>query len=268
MVEPHPLMGSIGRRFDGGVRRHGRAPEETGWDSHPRSPHGRGITVATSTLGARRSAHLAPVGGSRGAALNPPLWLHMVQRREVHTGMPKGMWSVTNTRQVFRDRWIGVRADDCVTSSGVTIAPYYLVETNDFVHMLAFDMSDRAVLVRQYRHGYAGLTLELPGGIMDERETDIPGAAARELREETGFTGGRLTHLISLSPDPGRYTNRVHLVLAEGVIAGPAAPEPTEDIETVLVPRRELPSLACSGAVTNAGHVGLILLALAHGTDA
>ncbi|MGH1590677.1 NUDIX hydrolase [Methylobacterium phyllosphaerae] len=85
------------------------------------------------------------------------------------------------------------------------------------------------------------------------------------MREETGFSGGNLSHLISLSPDPGRYTNRVHLVLAEGVVPGTAAPEPTEDIETVLVPRHELASLACSGDVTNAGHVGLILLALARG---
>ena len=182
--------------------------------------------------------------------------------------MTTRVWSVTNTRQIFKDRWISVRADDCVTPTGATIAPYYLVESNDFVHMLAFDASDRAILVRQYRHGFAGLTLELPGGIMDERETDVTGAAARELREETGYTGGRLRHLITLSPDPGRYTNRVHLVLAEGVIAGIAAPEPTEDIETVLVPRHELVSLACSGAVTNAGHVGLILLALTRAADA
>lgn len=182
--------------------------------------------------------------------------------------MKKKTWSVTNTRQIFQDRWISVRADDCITPNGSKIAPYYLVESNDFVHTLAFNTSDQAVLVRQYRHGFAGLTLELPGGIMEERETDITGAAARELREETGFSGGSLRHLISLSPDPGRYTNRVHLVLAEGVVPGTAAPEPTEDIETVLIPRGELASLACSGAVTNAGHVGLILLALARGVGA
>jgi 8-oxo-dGTP pyrophosphatase MutT (NUDIX family) len=182
--------------------------------------------------------------------------------------MRKSEWSVTNTRQIFHDRWISVRADDCVTPSGAKIASYYLVESNDFVHTLAFDASDRAIFVRQYRHGFAGLTLELPGGIMDERETDITAAAARELREETGFSGGSLKHLISLSLDPGRYTNRVHFVLAEGVVPGIAAPEPTEEIETVLIPRGQLASLACSGAVTNAGHVGFILLALARGGGA
>lgn len=175
-------------------------------------------------------------------------------------------WAITASRHVMRDHWISVRADDCVTPSGAKIAPYYLIEARDFVHALAFDTLDRAILVRQYRHGYAGLTLELPGGIMDEGETDIVQAAIRELSEETGFSGGTARHLVSLSPDPGRYTNRVHLVLAEGVVPGRAAPEPTEDIEIVLIPRGELAALACSGAITNAGHVGFILLALASGS--
>lgn len=192
----------------------------------------------------------------------------MDRLRDAGLSMKEKTWSVTNTRQVFQDRWISVRADDCVTPAGARIAPYYLVESRDFVHMLAFDASDRAVLVRQYRHGYAGVTLELPGGIMDERETDIAKAAARELREETGFSGGKPRHIVSLSPDPGRYTNRIHLVQAEGVAPGATAQEPTEDIETVLVPRHDLLSLACSGAVTNAAHVGLILLALARAVDA
>ncbi|MCJ2067676.1 NUDIX hydrolase [Methylobacterium sp. J-030] len=180
-------------------------------------------------------------------------------------GMNDGTWAITASRHIVRDRWLSIRADDCVTPSGAEIAPYYLVESRDFVHTLAFDASDRAILVRQYRHGYAGLTLELPGGIMDEGETDIVQAAIRELSEETGFSGGTARHRVSLSPDPGRYTNRVHLVLAEGVAPGRASPEPTEDIEIVLTPRAELAALACSGAVTNAGHVGFILLALASG---
>jgi hypothetical protein len=52
-------------------------------------------------------------------------------------------------------------------------------------------------------------------------------------------------------------------VRAAGVVPGEAAPEASEDIEVVLVPRAELPGLTCSGGIVSAMHVGLILPGLA-----
>jgi 8-oxo-dGTP pyrophosphatase MutT (NUDIX family) len=171
-------------------------------------------------------------------------------------------WTVRGSAHPLRDRWISVRADDCAAPSGAVIAPYYVLEFPDFVHVLAIDADDRVVLVRQYRHGLRGMSLELPGGMMDPGETDVLAAAARELREETGFTGGSLTHLTTLSPEPARYDNRLHLVRATGITAGTASPEPTEDIEVLRVPRAEAVRLALTGAVAHAGHVGLLLIGL------
>ncbi|WP_236960100.1 NUDIX hydrolase [Methylobacterium durans] len=142
------------------------------------------------------------------------------------------------------------------------VAPYYVLEFPDFVHVLAIDRSDRVVLVRQYRHGLRGMSLELPGGMMDQAETDILGAAARELREETGFVGGALSYVITLSPEPARYENRLHLVRATDLSVGATSPEATEDIEVLLVPRQEAMRLALSGAIAHAAHVGLLLIGL------
>jgi 8-oxo-dGTP pyrophosphatase MutT (NUDIX family) len=175
-------------------------------------------------------------------------------------------WTVRASTHAVRDRWISVRADDCVTASGAAVAPYYVLEFPDFVHVLALDEAGRVVLVRQYRHGYGGLSLELPGGVVDPGETDVLAVAARELREETGYVGGSLTRLTTLSVDPARYANRLHLVRATGVVAGMASPEPTEDIEVVLVPRDEAIRLALSGGIVNAAHVGLLLIGLTDGT--
>ena len=172
-------------------------------------------------------------------------------------------WTIHRSGHVFQDRWISVRADDCSTPAGVAIAPYYVLEFPDFVQVFATDEADRVVLVRQYRHGLQGISLELPGGVMDAHDTDAVAAGARELREETGYFGGTLAPLAALSVDPARYANRLHLIRATGVIAGASHPEPTEDIEVVLVSRQEARHLALSGQIANAGHVGLILMALA-----
>lgn len=177
--------------------------------------------------------------------------------------MPGPAWTVTRSRRRLQDRWISVRADDCVTASGAVVAPYYVLEFPDFVHVLATDARDRVVLVRQYRHAYAGLSLELPGGVVDPGDGDILAVAARELREETGFHGGRLSRTASLSVDPARHANRLHLVCAVDVQPGPPAPEPSEDIEVVCVSREEARDLALSGGIVNAAHVGMLLLGLA-----
>lgn len=184
-------------------------------------------------------------------------------------GMSDGMsdrgWTVHGSTYPLADRWIRVRADDCTTESGVPVTPYYVLEYPDFVHVLAEDEAGRIVLVRQYRHGSASPSLELPGGVMDPEDADILAAASRELREETGYFGGRLEPVVSLSVDPARYTNRTHLVRAVGVKPGPAAPEADEAIEVVRVSRAEATRLALSGAILNAGHAGLLLIGLSRG---
>ena len=171
-------------------------------------------------------------------------------------------WTIHRTTHVLQDHWISVRADDCSTPAGVKVAPYYVLEFPEFVHVFATDEADQVILVRQYRHGMQGVSLELPGGVMDPEDTDAVAVGARELREETGFHGGTLTHVTTLSVDPARYANRLHLVRATGVVAGASNQEPSEDIEVVLVSREEAKRLALSGGIANAGHVGLMLIAL------
>jgi hypothetical protein len=39
-----------------------------------------------------------------------------------------GKWRVTASRYIHKDRWIALRADDCLTDDGVPVAPYYVLE--------------------------------------------------------------------------------------------------------------------------------------------
>ena len=172
-------------------------------------------------------------------------------------------WHVRASRHLHRDRWISIRADDCVTPSGADISPYYVIEYPDFVHALAIDRDGNVILVDQYRHGLGTASLELPGGMADPSDADPVATALRELAEETGYGGGTARLVATLSVDPAKLANRLHLVLIEDVDRHQApTPEQTEDIEIRIVPVAEALRLATSGGTVNAAHVGMLLMGL------
>jgi 8-oxo-dGTP pyrophosphatase MutT (NUDIX family) len=176
---------------------------------------------------------------------------------------PLRPWTVESSRILREDPWLKLRADRCVTQRGAVLDPFYVFEYRDWVHVVAFDEDDRILFVRQYRHGFGGMSLELPGGIVDAHETDPLQAARRELLEETGYVAESFTHLAALSPNPSTHTNRLHVALAEGARFSRApAPDATEDLRVEKLTQEEAIARAVRGDIVNAGHVGLLFVAL------
>ena len=175
-----------------------------------------------------------------------------------------GKWRVTASRYVQKDHWIALRADDCVTEDGVPIAPYYVLEYPDWVEVVALDVDDNVLLVRQYRHAMGGFTIELPAGGMDPTDTDPSVAAARELLEETGCAGV-VSYVGEARPNAGTHTNRVHTLLArDAVQVAEPKDDPAERIERFWVPAAEAVRMALAGELVVAMHVASLLRALVH----
>ena len=76
---------------------------------------------------------------------------------------------------------------------------------------------------------------------MIERGEEPLDAAKRELLEETGYSGGKWTNIMTIMPNPGLMTNRCHCFLATGVerVSGQHLDE-SEDIEVIPTPRSEV----------------------------
>ena len=128
----------------------------------------------------------------------------------------------------------------------------------DWVNVLALTTDSRLVLVRQFRFGINGFSLEIPGGVMKAGEDPIE-AGLRELREETGFTGTRARLLGSVRPNPAIQSNQCHIVLVEDAVrTADVEWDMDEEIEVTALPVDEVLALARNGAVTH----GLVLNAL------
>ena len=132
-------------------------------------------------------------------------------------------------------------------------AEYYVLESGDWVNVVAVTVDDRIVLVEQYRHGVQRSTLEIPGGMVDPGDASPEEAARRELLEETGFEAERWRLIGVVDPNPATHSNRCHTYLATGATRVQAPrPDEHEEIEVVLEPVERVPELLREGRITHA----------------
>lgn len=137
---------------------------------------------------------------------------------------------------------------------------FFLIHTGNWVNVIPLTEDGQVVLVKQFRHGTREFSLEIPGGILHDQHEDAAVAAARELREETGYVAKELVLLGRQRPNPALFTNWCTTFLARGCAKlGDLEMDPGEDIEVVTVPVGDLDRMVRDGAIDHA----LVLAAFA-----
>lgn len=159
----------------------------------------------------------------------------------------------------FATRWF-----DVVVRPALDGQPYYMLELDDYVTVIATTVEGRVLLVRQYRPVVERETVELPSGHVDPGESPEQ-AGRRELLEETGFVAGTMEHLGTLVPDVGRLTNRMWCYFAADVQPGAGTPALEDGISLVTVPAVEALRMAADGTMDHALNLSALFLAVARG---
>jgi 8-oxo-dGTP pyrophosphatase MutT (NUDIX family) len=174
-----------------------------------------------------------------------------------------GPWKVLSREYLAREPWYTVRVDRVQLPNGHVIPKYWVSEYRPWVNVVALTEQDQVVLIRQYRHGIEKVAWEIPAGTTDPEDRSLEEAARRELREETGYGGGRWSLLTTLSANPALQNNLTTTFLAEGVTRlGDAAPEANEEMTVRLAPLAEVARLIESGGFVQALHVAPLLMLL------
>lgn len=125
-------------------------------------------------------------------------------------------WKTLESTYLFRHKYLTVRKDRLVTQTGVEIPDFFVIENPNWINVIAITEDGLFVMEEQYRHGLDIVEYELCAGMIEDKETPLD-AAKRELKEETGFSGGEWELFMLSSPNPSSMNNINYTFLATGV---------------------------------------------------
>ncbi|WP_077036722.1 NUDIX hydrolase [Pelomonas sp. KK5] len=126
--------------------------------------------------------------------------------------------ATTDSRIVYRNRWMTVREDKIVRADGQP-GIYGVVEKRDFAAIVAVQ-EGQVWLVEQFRYPVGRRFWEFPQGSWEDTDVDPLTLARAELREETGLTAQTMIHAGRLFEAYGYSSQAFDLFYATGLNQG------------------------------------------------
>jgi ADP-ribose pyrophosphatase len=170
-------------------------------------------------------------------------------------------WQKIRSELLGDYRIFRLRSDRVVSPRTGTEHDFYVIDSVNWVNVIALTSDRQLVMVEQYRHGTNTVELEVPGGMMEDAESSPTATGMRELREETGYEGESPLVIGRVFPNPAIMSNTCFTVMFSNCrLKHPVDFDHGEDLSTCLIAAADVPLLVAQGKIRHS----LVVAALYH----
>ncbi|MDH4358844.1 MAG: NUDIX hydrolase [Candidatus Berkelbacteria bacterium] len=181
--------------------------------------------------------------------------------------MENKKWKRLKTEKVFDHKFFKVNRDIVKLPDGREVDWLYW-DSRDSTMIVPITADNKLVLVRQYRYLPDQIALEFPSGRSNKGE-DLEDCVRRELKEETGYSCGKVIKLGDFYETMAQLNRRIHIYLAKSVkvLTGgqnsfkSAEPDEHEETEVVLLDWKDVIGMVTQGKIVSMGSSLAALLA-------
>ncbi len=160
-------------------------------------------------------------------------------------------WKFVKSQRAYKDNVLEIERKQYLFKKINSSMLFTVINTKDWVMIIPKLDNGNFLMVKQYRVATSEVTLEFPGGAINQEEDKFEGAL-RELREETGLYTENIRFLATVKPNPAILSNSCHIFFADKCNFKFSTDfDDFEDIELVEISQKKLEKYIKNGKIVH-----------------